>query len=89
MTDKIDAIRTCVGCRQRDKRVAMLRVVCVNGQVVIDWQRNTAGRGSHVHNRAECLKQALTRQAFARALRVSPGVDTTPIREQVEKIMDH
>ncbi|UWF78306.1 MULTISPECIES: YlxR family protein [Microbacterium] len=71
----MEPVRTCVGCRLRAPRSALIRVVAVNGELVLDERAVMPGRGAWLHPTPGCLEAALRRRAFARALRVSPPLD--------------
>ncbi|MDQ6897623.1 MAG: YlxR family protein [Actinomycetota bacterium] len=77
--------RTCVGCRRTDSWSALLRVVAVRNEsggdarLVPDPWHRLPGRGAWLHPSIGCFEQAVRRRAFARALRLSSGVDTTPV----------
>lgn len=71
----MEPVRTCVGCRARASRSALLRVVVRNGELVIDERAVMPGRGAWVHPTPECVEAARRRRAFARALRVSPALE--------------
>lgn len=87
-------VRTCIGCRRRDERSALLRVVAdvdagpPTDPVVVrpDPRRRMDGRGAWLHPATECVDRAERRRAFARALRVDRGVDTTIVRTFVETL---
>jgi uncharacterized protein len=64
-------IRTCVGCRTRAVKSDLLRVVAVDGIIVIDPAARLPGRGAYLHPSEECLERARRRRAFPRALRVT------------------
>ncbi|MGO2684242.1 YlxR family protein [Microbacterium sp.] len=70
----MEPVRTCVGCRMRASRSALLRVVADHGILVFDERAVLPGRGAWVHPTRECLDTAIRRQAFARALRVSASI---------------
>ncbi|MDQ4036773.1 MAG: YlxR family protein [Actinomycetota bacterium] len=76
MADRVQPLRTCVGCRKRCSISELLRVVAVDGQVVPDPQRRQAGRGASLHPRPACLAHAERRRALGRALRVSGSLST-------------
>ena len=80
-------VRTCVGCRHRDDRSVLLRVVAAEADgvwyVVPDPRHRRPGRGASLHPVPGCLDLAERRRAFARALRRSVPLDTTPVREYV------
>ena len=86
-------VRTCVGCRVRDAKPALLRVVVVDGALAVDLFGRLPGRGASVHPDPACVELADRRRAFARALRVPGPLDISPVkqavqsptREQVEK----
>nr|WP_277997587.1 MULTISPECIES: YlxR family protein [unclassified Moorella (in: firmicutes)] len=65
----------CVGCRTRDDKRNLLRVVRTPTQeVVLDPTGKRAGRGAYICPRVECLRKALKSRALERAL----GVSLTP-----------
>ncbi|HUC58469.1 MAG TPA: YlxR family protein [Streptosporangiaceae bacterium] len=64
-------IRTCVGCKTRAVKSDLLRVVAVDGEIVVDSLARRPGRGAYLHPSQECLEQARRRRAFPRALRVT------------------
>jgi len=75
-----------VGCRVRDQRSVLLRVVTVaDGEslAVVDPKRIRPGRGAWLHADLKCLELAERRRAFARALRVE-ALDTTSVRDYLE-----
>ncbi|WP_221585716.1 YlxR family protein [Microbacterium sp. G2-8] len=79
----MDAVRTCVGCRTRASRTALLRIVAIESHLVIDERASMPGRGAWVHPTRTCLELALQRRAFVRALRVSGPLDTQTLEERL------
>ena len=84
-------VRTCVGCRKRELVVELLRVVAVsagNGDyaLAVDTAGNLPGRGAWLHPDQQCLRVAIRRQAFTRALRISGSPDTSAVAEYFESI---
>jgi predicted RNA-binding protein YlxR (DUF448 family) len=78
--------RTCVGCRRRDVRSALLRVVAERddtgehvASVVVDPRLRLPGRGAWLHPTAECLDLAVRRKAFGRALRVKAFLEVAAV----------
>src|SRR5690606_34949310 len=67
--------RTCVGCRRRDARTALLRFAIRTEvpRLVPDVAGRLGGRGVSVHPKRACLEQAVKAGGFARALRGSVG----------------
>jgi predicted RNA-binding protein YlxR (DUF448 family) len=67
--------RTCIGCRGRAAKAALLRVTWQRDVgPVVDLRQTAPGRGAYLHPRPVCLQLAVKRRAAGRALRVS-GVD--------------
>jgi len=64
--------RTCVGCRQRDDRDALVRFVLAGDPptVVPDVRRVGGSRGASVHPRRSCVSAAVRSGAFRRAFRL-------------------
>jgi predicted RNA-binding protein YlxR (DUF448 family) len=77
-------VRTCVGCRARDRKPVLLRVVVVDGALAVDPVGRLPGRGAHVHPDQACVDLADKRRAFARALRVAGPLDAEPVREHLQ-----
>ncbi|WP_250544010.1 YlxR family protein [Canibacter zhuwentaonis] len=80
--------RTCVGCKNVAPRQSLLRVVFAEHKLICDDSGICPGRGSWVHENAECLSKALSRRAFTRALKVSADTDTSAIENRLKLIMD-
>ena len=82
-------VRTCVGCRSRDGRSNLLRVVVVQvGNAMVlqpDPQRRMSGRGAWVHDDPACYDQAERRKAFGRALRIAGSVEAASLRAFVHR----
>ncbi|GAB3277219.1 DUF448 domain-containing protein [Microbacterium sp. MEC084] len=77
----MEAVRTCVGCRTRAPRSALMRVVACDLELVIDERKSSPGRGAWLHPTRECAENALRRRAFGRALRVSGPLDTQTLEK--------
>ncbi|WP_183319236.1 YlxR family protein [Flexivirga oryzae] len=93
-TTRHAGLRTCVGCRARDERSALLRVVALAGNdaahddvagLVPDERGRLPGRGAWLHPRPDCLDLADQRRAFPRALRITHKVDLTRLRDWIEQ----
>ncbi len=83
-------VRTCIGCRNRELAVELLRVVAVgsadgtgNGSSVltVDAAGTLPGRGAWLHRDPGCLQGAIRRRAFGRALRITGSPDITAVEE--------
>ena len=82
------SVRTCVGCRRRAAKFELLRVVASDRgaglEVVPDPAGRAPGRGAHLHPDPDCLRLALRRRAFPRALKTEgSGLVTTAVEDFV------
>jgi uncharacterized protein len=82
MSQRHEPVRTCVGCRQKDGRLALLRFVWAGDppQLVPDVPRRASGRGVSIHPRRRCLDAAARNGALVRGLRagVPAGIKVDP-----------
>ena len=62
-------VRTCVGCRARDERSALVRIVARDGGLVPDHDGRLGGRGAYLHARGDCMENFARRGGFVRSLR--------------------
>ena len=71
-------MRTCVGCRTRSPRSALLRIVldATATRLVADEAARLPGRGAWVHPTPVCVDRALKRKALTRALRAGGPLDS-------------
>jgi uncharacterized protein len=65
----------------------LLRVVLVDGDLVLDLRRSIAGRGAWIHPDLDCLSKAERRRAFAKAFRVPGPLDTGGLRTRLEELV--
>ena len=74
-------IRTCVGCGTRAAKSDLLRIVAVDGEIVVDPSARRPGRGAYLHPSKDCLERARRRRAIPRALRAAgPLADDDLVR---------
>ncbi|MFZ4504898.1 MAG: YlxR family protein [Microbacteriaceae bacterium] len=71
----MNPVRTCIGCRTRDDRASLVRVVLAGSTVVVDPTATAPGRGAWVHPTADCVNNAVSRGGFARSFRRSAAFD--------------
>jgi predicted RNA-binding protein YlxR (DUF448 family) len=64
-----EPVRTCIGCRARDARSALVRVVARDGALVVDHDGRLVGRGAYFHRRNACVETFARRGGFVRSLR--------------------
>jgi uncharacterized protein len=73
-----------------------MRVVALDGSVVVDALARFPGRGAWVHATRDCVETATVRRAWARALRVAGPLDADPVlvtisssEEKADRHMDN
>ena len=87
-------VRTCVGCRRTDSWSVLVRVVVVVDEsgftrLQPDPRHRLPGRGAWLHPDPECLKHAVKRRAFGRALRVQVPTDVAELTAYVRLAHSH
>ncbi len=78
-------MRSCIGCRARQPRELLVRVVCSpEGEILVDRHLKAPGRGAHLCYDAGCVEAAVKRRAFGRAFKspVTP-VDAAALIESI------
>ncbi len=61
-----ERLRRCIGCRISNRKESMIRFVKdESGKAVLDRSMNMEGRGTYVCRNAECLNNAIKRNATA------------------------
>ncbi|MCX6452863.1 MAG: YlxR family protein [Actinobacteria bacterium] len=80
LSGRVEAIgvtfRTCLGCRKRDSRGSLLRVVLRDGLLCADPRAVEPGRGAWFH--LDCAERSL--RGLPAALRWRGALDLAPIR---------
>ena len=72
-------VRTCIGCRERRPKLALVRLVRdADGVVTVDTRHRAPGRGAYVCATTECVERAVKGGRLTHALRkpcrVAPDV---------------
>ena len=87
MATRAHPVRTCVGCRERDARGVLTRMIACDGRLTIDVTTRAPGRGAWVHARSTCLEAFARRGGFVRALRcVIPKLERAALCEQFSEV---
>jgi hypothetical protein len=85
----MNAVRTCVGCRQTGFRADLIRVIYSQGILAFDAGKVLPGRGSWLHPKLSCFTLAIDRGAFARSYRTKLNLENlATLKEQAEKMLD-
>ncbi|HUW87540.1 MAG TPA: YlxR family protein [Candidatus Paceibacterota bacterium] len=83
-SSKSKNLRSCVDCRKRENPSALLRVVCIDGNVIPDPQRTSPGRGAWVH--PLCAVRAVKRGSFRWAFRREQSVDGSELLAYISSV---
>ena len=62
-------VRMCAGCRGREDKSKLLRIVARDGVGMVDTAQTEPGRGVYLHPSRECLDRATKRRSIGRSLR--------------------
>jgi predicted RNA-binding protein YlxR (DUF448 family) len=77
-------VRTCIGCRERDNRDSLTRVVLAGKVVVVDSTATKPGRGAWVHLNADCVYSAVQRGGLSRSFRRSGPFEAEGLLAQTQ-----
>ena len=69
MAEKREPMRTCIGCRVKQRKENLLRIVCTDDGVVPDRKGVKTGRGAYLCDNPVCLEKAIRTRALNRAFR--------------------
>lgn len=82
------AERTCVGCRGRARKDALVRVTSGADGVRVDRTGSAPGRGAYVHLDTSCIDATFARGALAAALRTRLAAEEAArLRHDLERLM--
>jgi predicted RNA-binding protein YlxR (DUF448 family) len=85
----MNAVRTCVGCRQTGNRENLVRLVFSQGNLSFDLSKNFPGRGSWIHGQKSCFDLAVDRGSFNRAVKAKLTLENlAKLKEQAEKMLE-
>ncbi len=87
MVPKKPVIRQCVGCRTRQEKDKMFRIVRTpTRKVKLDDTGREPGRGTYLCPRGSCLEQALKKDRLGRALQSKINHEVVEmLRQKIEK----
>ncbi len=63
------AMRTCVVCREKRPKTALLRLALMEQQIIEDPKHVLPGRGAYVCQRQDCMRQLQFDKRLQRAFR--------------------
>ena len=81
----MEPVRTCVGCKKLGTRTSLIRLVSSQGRVIVDEGKKLSGRGAWLHGNQGCLKQAVDRKSFGRALGGEFEIDVQALTRSIEQ----
>lgn len=61
--------RTCAVCRNKDEKRNFIKIVRVNGEIVLDKEQKINGRGMYVCKNNECIQKAIKTKAINRCFK--------------------
>ena len=82
-----ESIRTCVGCRERGPKSALVRIVASTEGLEIDRSGTAPGRGAHVHPDPSCVAAAGRPGVLGKALRTGlDGDEVGRLMHEIERM---
>lgn len=83
----MNPVRTCLGCRNRNDKAQLIRLVARDGTIVVDPRQTFPGRGAYLHRQPECWTNALRKRVLTRKLPVVE-VDTERLLADLATVTD-
>jgi predicted RNA-binding protein YlxR (DUF448 family) len=83
----VKPVRTCVGCRGRDNKTDLVRLVAADGSIRVDLRQVAPGRGAYLHRDRDCWEQAYRRRTLSRVLR-TPALERSRLLDAWEHLDD-
>ncbi len=62
-------IRRCVGCGREREKAELIRLVCYDSRVVVDYHHRLPGRGAYVCPERSCIERAMKKRRLERAFK--------------------
>ena len=72
--------RRCIGCKNSYPQNELLRFTFKDGELIIDEEKKSDGRGSYICRNKECYEKACKSNAFSRTFKMFVSKD------EIEKI---
>lgn len=57
-------IRTCIGCRKKDNKHNLIRMILNNNQIILDPNQKLQGKGIYLCKNEECLDKILKNKSL-------------------------
>jgi len=81
-------LRTCLGCKERDRKDRLARLAFTEDALVLDEKGVLPGRGGYLHLREACLREFARRSGFVASLRRALGKrERAGVAEQVRRLL--
>lgn len=63
--------RTCIGCRKKDNKYNLIRIVNLENEITIDENQSLCGRGAYICKNEECLNKLIKNKKLLKALKIN------------------
>lgn len=68
--------RTCIICREKNKKENLLRIVAINKKAVLDIDQNINTRGMYICNRHECIEKILKAKNITKCVKIDTDIES-------------
>ena len=62
---------TCIGCRKKDNKYNLIRIVSLEKGISIDKNQSAGGRGAYICRNEECLNKLIKNKKILKALKIN------------------
>ena len=63
--------RTWIGCRKKDNKYNLIRIVSLEKGISIDKNQSAGGRGAYICRNEECLNKLIKNKKILKALKIN------------------
>lgn len=84
----MESMRTCIGCRSRASRDELLRLIRVDGELVLDFEGRLPGRGAWVHYAPCCVRQMLQSGSYRRAFKTH-ALELRQVEQHLKTLLEN
>lgn len=68
--------RTCIICREKNKKENLLKIVAIDKMAVLDIKQNINTRGMYICNKHDCIQKAINAKNIAKCVKIDVNIES-------------